>query len=259
MAKQSSFIKLNRSILDWRWYKDANTFRVFIHILLSANFADGFFEKETVLRGEFATSLDKIASDLNLSKQNVRTAISHLKSTGELTCRNCGKYQVITIVNYTLYQGMLTRSLTRNQHATNTQLTPIEEEQEYNNNIYNNTNVLFPQSDASHLPALPLIDGTKYVLTVSEVDRYKELYPGIDVESQIRSMVGWLEANPKNGKTRNGIKRFINGWLTKEQNRAPRILNKDAKGVISDSAKKAGFDIDLEDIFEKPTANHAVM
>jgi hypothetical protein len=72
-------------------------------------------------------------------------------------------------------------------------------------------------------------------------------------------MVGWLEANPKNRKTRNGIKRFINGWLTKEQNRAPRISNKDAKGVISDSAKKAGFDIDLEDIFEKPTANHAVI
>jgi hypothetical protein len=124
---------------------------------------------------------------------------------------------------------------------------------------YKDTDVSFPQTDVSHLPALPLIDGTKYVLTVSEVDRYKELYPGIDVDNQIRCMVGWLESNPKNRKTRNGIKRFINGWLTKEQNRAPRISSKDTRGVISDRAKKAGFDINLEDLCEKPTANHAVM
>lgn len=223
MAKSNSYIKLNRSILDWRWYKDSNTLRVFLHILLSANFADGSFEKEAVLRGEFATSLDKLAKDLNLSVQNVRTAISHLKSTGELTSRNCGKYQVFTIVNYTLYQGKLTSKLTGNQQGTNKELTTSKEEKESkNNNIYNNTNVLFPQSDSANLPALPLIDGSEYLLTVSEVERYKELYPGIDVEAQIRSMVGWLEANPKNRKTRTGIKRFINGWLSKEQNKAPR-------------------------------------
>lgn len=251
MAKSSSYIKLNRSILDWRWYKDANTFRVFIHMILSANFADGYFEKETVLRGEFASSLDKLAKDLDLSVQNVRTAISHLKSTGELTSRNCGKYQVFTIVNYPLYQGVLTSKLTGNQQGTNKQPTTSKEEKEYNNNnIYNNTDVLFPQSDVSHLPALPLSDGSQYVLSLSEVDRYKELYPGIDVDNQVRSMVGWLEANPKNRKTRNGIKRFINGWLTKEQNRAPRISSKDTRGVISDRAKKAGLDVDFEQIWQ---------
>ena len=124
---------------------------------------------------------------------------------------------------------------------------------------YKDTDVSFPQTDVSHLPALPLSDGSQYVISLSEVDRYKELYPGIDVDNQVRCMVGWLEANPKNRKTRNGIKRFINGWLTKEQNRAPRISNNDTRGVISDRAKKAGLDIDLEDLFEKPTANHAVM
>ena len=89
--------------------------------------------------------------------------------------------------------------------------------------IYNNTDVLFPQSDFSNLPALPLVDGTEFILSNSEVDNYKMLYPGIDVEQQIRSMVGWLGANPKNRKTRNGIKRFINSWLSREQNKAPRV------------------------------------
>jgi hypothetical protein len=32
-------------------------------------------------------------------------------------------------------------------------------------------------------------------------------------------MAGWLDANPTRRKTRSGIRRFISGWLAKEQNR----------------------------------------
>ena len=33
-------------------------------------------------------------------------------------------------------------------------------------------------------------------------------------------MIGWLDANPKNRKTRLGIRRFINGWLSRAQDSA---------------------------------------
>ena len=36
---------------------------------------------------------------------------------------------------------------------------------------------------------------------------------------ELRKMKGWLTANPKRRKTKSGIKRFINGWLAKEQDR----------------------------------------
>ena len=98
----------------------------------------------------------------------------------------------------------------------------VEVEEEVEEEIYIDTDVSFAQSDSANLPALPLIDGTSYELSPQELEKYKALYPAVDVEQQVRAMRGWLDANPKNRKTKGGIKRFINGWLSKEQNKAPR-------------------------------------
>lgn len=246
MAKPSSFIKLNRNILNWRWYQDANVARVFLHILLNANFEESDYQNVHIERGEWAVTLGTFEKDLKLTKQQVRTTIDKLKSTGEITCKKYNKFLVITVVCYDLYQGTSTQKITHNQHANNTQITrnqhhhKKERNIEYNN-IYNNTNVLFPQSDFSNLPALPLIDGTEYAVSMSEIENYKALYPAVDVEQQFRAMYGWLDANPKNRKTRAGIKRFINSWLSKEQNRAPRARD----GTASDSGES------LDELVEK--------
>ena len=230
MAKPSTFIKLNRSILDWEWYSDHNVKDVFLHLLLTANYEASSYRGIEVERGQCVVTVAELERTLKLSTQQIRTALSKLKSTNEITIKSYTKFQVITIVSYDKYQGSSTNKSTDEQQTNNKQITNKQQHQknirnkEYNNiYIYNNSNELFPQSDFSNLPALPLNDGTDYCLTVSEVDEYKMIYPGIDVEQQVREMYGWLVANPKNRKTRNGIKRFINSWLSREQNRAPRV------------------------------------
>ena len=70
---------------------------------------------------------------------------------------------------------------------------------------------------------LPLNTGEMWAVTVSEVEEFQELYPAVDVRQQLRNMCGWLNANRKNRKTAKGIAKFINGWLAREQNRAPRV------------------------------------
>lgn len=67
---------------------------------------------------------------------------------------------------------------------------------------------------------LPLVDGTEYPLFERQVEELTALYPAVDVPQQLRSMRGWLLANPKNRKTRSGIMRFANSWLSREQNSA---------------------------------------
>lgn len=244
MAKANGYIKINRDILSWRWYHDANVTRVFLHILLNANYEESDYQNVHIERGEWVTTLGTIERDLKLTKQQVRTAIDKLKSTGEITCKKYSKFLVITVVSYDIYQSNSTS--TRKQHENNTIITQNQqhkkkERKEEIKNIYNNSNELFPQSDFSNLPALPLIDGAEYALTVSEVENYRALYPAVDVEQQIRAMCGWLDANPKNRKTRSGIKRFINSWLAKEQNRAPRARD----GTVSDCGET------LEELIEK--------
>lgn len=115
-------IFLDRKIKEWRWYQEGNTSRLFIHLLLSVNYEDRHFENITVHRGEIVTSSSKLAEELRLSRQNIRTALNHLKSTGEITTKQHSKFTVITINNYNVYQD-LTTLLTSNQPAANQQLT----------------------------------------------------------------------------------------------------------------------------------------
>ena len=67
---------------------------------------------------------------------------------------------------------------------------------------------------------LPLVDGTDFEISVDTAAELSGLYPAVDVEQQLRNMRGWLWANPKNRKTEAGIMRFVNSWLSREQNSA---------------------------------------
>ena len=50
-------------------------------------------------------------------------------------------------------------------------------------------------------------------------DELVALYPAVDVMQEFRNMKGWLIGDRKRLKTRGGVKRFITGWLSREQNR----------------------------------------
>lgn len=105
MAEKTTWIKVDRNILEWGWYKDANTFRVFMHLLLTANVKPHKFLGVDVNRGEVATSYKSLAESLDISIRSVRTAISHLETTGEVTVKRHSRFSVISIPNYDSYQA----------------------------------------------------------------------------------------------------------------------------------------------------------
>ena len=104
MANPSTFIKLDRNILDWGWYQDANTFRVFVHLLLKAQIKDETYKGIRIKRGDVVASYGSIGKSLSLTYDQSRTAIEHLKSTNEITIKRHPKFLVISIVNYNRYQ-----------------------------------------------------------------------------------------------------------------------------------------------------------
>lgn len=55
-----------------------------------------------------------------------------------------------------------------------------------------------------------------------DIQSAQELYPAVDVNQEIRKMIGWSESNPRKRKTSRGIKAFINTWLSREQDKGPR-------------------------------------
>lgn len=66
---------------------------------------------------------------------------------------------------------------------------------------------------------LPLNDKTLYDVSENDFKEYEELYPNVDVMQELRKMKGWINANPTKRKTKRGIKRFINSWLSREQDK----------------------------------------
>ena len=42
---KNEWIKLNRKIVNWEWYQDIATFKLFIHCLIKANWKDAKFEE----------------------------------------------------------------------------------------------------------------------------------------------------------------------------------------------------------------------
>lgn len=131
MAEQEGYIKIDRNILHWGWFTTVNTAHLFITLLLKANYKDMVFEGTPIMVGSLATSLPTLSKISGLSIQQCRTALKHLKSTGEITVRTYPRYQVITIVNYKQYQEA-TRLLTGKQQATNRQSTGNQQQEKGN-------------------------------------------------------------------------------------------------------------------------------
>lgn len=114
-------------------------------------------------------------------------------------------------------------NLSENEHnlsENDTKKSKVKESKVNRNNYY-----AMPSANAADTAGenifitLPLNDKSNYPVSKSDVQHYKILYPAVDVEQQLRSMLGWLEANPSRRKTRTVIKGFITKWLNKVQDR----------------------------------------
>lgn len=115
---ESGWIKLDRRILDWGWYKDTNTKVVFLHLLLTAYIEDREYRGKIVHRGECVTTIGEIAESVGISYEQARKALTHLKETNEITITRRSKNLEISITNYNKYQAK------PNQNPIKTQSEP---------------------------------------------------------------------------------------------------------------------------------------
>ena len=100
----SGWIKLHRQIKEWEWYDDTNTFRVFMHLLLSANIKPNRYHGHDIPVGSLVTSVKSLAKTLNLSCAQVRLALSKL-SVSEIANETTNNFSIISIVKWDYYQS----------------------------------------------------------------------------------------------------------------------------------------------------------
>lgn len=122
------------------------------------------------------------------------------------------------------------KSCKTNSRANVSRLDKDKEKEVINNNIpiysnisnYKTEEIISPEpknDSGPEVASLPLNTGEEYPIFQADFEEWQKLYPAVDVMQEFNKMRGWCLANPEKRKTRKGIKRFINTWISKQQDR----------------------------------------
>ena len=90
-----------------------------------------------------------------------------------------------------------------------------------------------PQADSpDRRLSLPCEDGSDFEISDEFVAELNRAYPSVDIQADIAKARAWLAANPDRKKTRKGMKRFVNSWMSRAQEFA------ESKSAARDSPPK---------------------
>lgn len=137
---ENGWIKLNKKILKWGWYSDANVKITFLHLLLIATYEDCEYLGIKLKRGQAIIGSEKTAEQIGITRQQLRTALKKLEKFGEISKKSTNKFTIVTVENYNKYQSVnrsgnqriTNEQPTSNQRITNEQ--PHLRNKEYKNN-----------------------------------------------------------------------------------------------------------------------------
>jgi hypothetical protein len=147
------FIKLKRTILEWEWYQDNNTFRVMIHLLLKSNYTVKQWQGNTVHPGELITSIGNLGKELDLSENVDRTCLKKLKNTNYINTQGTNKFTKLRILKSGIYDEItlsnnkqIDDQKTNKPYSADKQITTtnkVKKEEENKESIENFKNQIF--------------------------------------------------------------------------------------------------------------------
>jgi hypothetical protein len=130
----NGWIYLHRKLLNWRWHDCPKTLAVWIRLLVDANWKETEYHEYKIPRGSGVCGLHALSEKTGCSVRAVRTALTRLKSTGEITTKSTNQFTIYTVVKYEEYQRAPTEttsettSETTNNRQTNDKQTTTSEE-----------------------------------------------------------------------------------------------------------------------------------
>lgn len=111
--ENGNFIKLNRQLLEWRYWYSETAVKLWILILMKANWKDGWFMGDRIPRGSLATSIASLADECGKSPTTIKKWLSRFEEDGQITRRVTNRYTQITVINYGFFQDLPERGVQR--------------------------------------------------------------------------------------------------------------------------------------------------
>ncbi|MBQ5778849.1 MAG: hypothetical protein IIW13_02545 [Paludibacteraceae bacterium] len=105
------YIKIFRQIKDWAHFQEPSVLLVWLWLLVSVNFKDGYFHGKLVKKGEIITSFRKISEETGLSINTIRSCLDKLKMSGEISQKKSENSQIsqythIVVNQFVKYQSV---------------------------------------------------------------------------------------------------------------------------------------------------------
>lgn len=90
-------------MLDWEWYDDTNCVRVFLHLLLKANWTDSEYKGHHVPRGSVVVGRKALSAELGISERCLRTTSKRLTECHAIDIKTTNKFSIISVCNFDTY------------------------------------------------------------------------------------------------------------------------------------------------------------
>ena len=102
----NGFIVIDRKMLEWKYHDNPLAFALWIHVLLKANWKDGWFHGRLVERGSFITSVGALAKETGIHTNTVRKYLKQFEKDEQILLNPTNKFTLITVINYAKYQDL---------------------------------------------------------------------------------------------------------------------------------------------------------
>ena len=102
----NGFIVIDRKLLEWKYAQFPYAVALWIHILLKANWKDGYFLGELIPRGSFATSMQNLAAETGMDVHTVRKWLKRFEKDNQIELKSTNRFTIIKVLNYSTYQNI---------------------------------------------------------------------------------------------------------------------------------------------------------
>lgn len=258
---EEGWIKLHRRFLKWEWIDSPETAHLFVVLLLMANHEGEKWHGMTIRRGQVLTSLGKLSESTGLSVRQIRTALTRLQQTDEISVETTSRFSIVTINKYDGYQDREDcvrqtndTQATNQRHASDIQATTNKNDK---NNINNTLNAP-AREDWRFISSVrrTMLGNDKNRIAEHKISLFRSEVESIAPElgmtpQQIDAFVRWwTEHSPGNEKIRAEFeiafdtKSRMQNWMARDK---PRIQTSQPKSRMDQFEENMKF---INDFFD---------
>ena len=219
--KVGNYIKISRQMVEWRFWYSEIAVKLWIILLLKANWRDGWFMGTKIPRGSLATSMRNLAEECGVSEKTIKKWLNRFEEDGQIVRSGTNRYTLITLINYGFYQDVPEEWYQQSTQQDTQQRYQQDTQQSTEQGYHNRRRIRKKEEREEESDALTLFSDfrTLYPVKTSkeklETAYRQALEDGATEEQLLDALQRWKDLQWD--RWPDGEKRFIPGpvkWLT---------------------------------------------